>query len=317
MAHTDVSVSVVIPAYNCANTIGTAIQSAVAQTSPADEIIVVDDGSEDDTLSELGRFGLYINLIQQENQGAAIARQTGTDVAKGKYIAYLDADDWWPSGKLAETRELLVREPIHFLMADLRRARPGAGPDEYSERNITHFPRTQKHLEGHLISSTPHNLYRLPVERAVTLLLSGFPVFPSATVIRRDAIQAVGGWDGRFRRCQDFDLGLRLAEQYPLHFYDSVHAILGIHDGNEDQRSYSIMQLSGDIQVLKTRLGRQYPSEYKKRVARALSNKHYSLAKTYASSGRPTQSIRTYLKGLRWPGNRLKMFFRLSFLGRF
>ncbi len=92
-------VSVIIPCYNCAAFIGATIQSALDQTDPPEEIIVVDDGSTDDSgkvVTDIaGRSGGRVRLIQQPNAGVSRARNTAIDQSHGKYIAFLDADDLW------------------------------------------------------------------------------------------------------------------------------------------------------------------------------------------------------------------------------
>jgi glycosyltransferase involved in cell wall biosynthesis len=93
--------SVIIPCYNAERFIGEAISSALAQSRPADEIIVVDDGSTDRSVAQTGRFAGRIQLVRQANAGAAAARNTGLAAARHDLIAFLDADDLWPPDSLA------------------------------------------------------------------------------------------------------------------------------------------------------------------------------------------------------------------------
>ena len=104
-------VSVVIPAYNSGAVIGRAVESVLAQTRPADEIIVVDDGSTDDTGQEVKRYGDKVCYIRQENAGASVARNTGVEAALYEWIAFLDADDEWLTDKLKLQVEHLERNP--------------------------------------------------------------------------------------------------------------------------------------------------------------------------------------------------------------
>lgn len=90
-----ITVSVVIPAYNAGEYLGRAIDSVLAQTQPAAEIIVVDDGSADNTADVAQGYGERIRFIQQENAGASVARNTGIEAAASEWIAFLDADDEW------------------------------------------------------------------------------------------------------------------------------------------------------------------------------------------------------------------------------
>lgn len=100
-AQREVVVSVVIPAYNAEAFIGTALKHALAQTMNALEVIVVDDGSTDATVDVvLAQEDSRIRLLQQPNAGPSAARNRGIKAARGKYVAFLDADDWWESTKL-------------------------------------------------------------------------------------------------------------------------------------------------------------------------------------------------------------------------
>ncbi|MCK5269584.1 MAG: glycosyltransferase family 2 protein [Sedimentisphaerales bacterium] len=102
-------VSVVIPAYNLAEYIGRAVESVLAQTRPADEIIVVDDGSTDGTGKIVKKYGSAVRYIYQENAGASAARNTGIKAAKNEWIAFLDGDDEWLKENLARQMGLLER----------------------------------------------------------------------------------------------------------------------------------------------------------------------------------------------------------------
>ena len=104
-------ISVVIPAYNSAAHIGRAIDSVLAQTRPPEEIIVVDDGSTDDTSRIVRSYGDKVRLIEQANAGASAARNTGIHAARGEWIALLDADDQWLPTRLALQTEIMERYP--------------------------------------------------------------------------------------------------------------------------------------------------------------------------------------------------------------
>jgi glycosyltransferase involved in cell wall biosynthesis len=107
----DLTISVVIPAYNVENVISRTIESVLAQTHPANEIIVVDDGSTDNTVEAVRRFGDKVILIEQKNAGASSARNTGIKAAKSQWIALLDADDEWLEKKLELQIDLLKQNP--------------------------------------------------------------------------------------------------------------------------------------------------------------------------------------------------------------
>ncbi len=103
------TIAVVIPAYNAAGYIRRAIDSVLAQTRRPDEIIVVDDGSTDDTATVVQSYGSGVRLIRQANAGASAARNTGINAATSEWIAFLDGDDEWLPEKLQLQSELLGR----------------------------------------------------------------------------------------------------------------------------------------------------------------------------------------------------------------
>jgi len=306
------SIAVVIPAFNSESTINTAIVSALSQSRPPEEVIVVDDGSTDATAEIVRSYGTVVKLISQANQGSAVARQTGTDASSSDFIAYLDADDWWPIDKLSVCSLILAHEQVDFLLADLQRAHPGSPPESYLPRNSTFFPRMWNFLNNHEVSSDIPGLYRIPPALGLSLLLDGFPVFPSTALIRKSVIQTVGGWDARFRRCQDFDLGLRIARQFPLHYLDQVQAILGLHDINYDAHPYVVKQLEGDIRVLEAHYNAEpIESPYRQQIAKALSRKMYSLGNSHLNAGNTLQARKAYRRAVHWPGKRMHAIFKL------
>ena len=95
------TVSAVVTTYNQASYIVATLESVLGQTYPPYEVIVVDDGSTDETPERIGRFGERVRYIRQANQGVAASRNTGVAHARGDYIALLDGDDLWEPEKLA------------------------------------------------------------------------------------------------------------------------------------------------------------------------------------------------------------------------
>jgi len=185
------NVSVVIPTYNSAHFLREAIASVHAQQWPALEIIVVDDGSTDDTetvVNALSGSG-DLRFIRQENAGAASARNTGIAAAKGEWIAFLDADDVWLPGKLTNQ------------LAELEK-RPNAA---FSYTNVT------------LRSATgeENDLECGNADRPLLLQLIGGNLFATPTVVvRRDSLQKIGLFAPQLRTGEDWDMWMRLAAHF-------------------------------------------------------------------------------------------------------
>jgi len=110
MSQIDLTVSVVIPCYNAARFLHETLASALQQTHPPLEVIVVDDGSTDDSAAIAESFGPPVRIIRQKNQGESIARNRGIDAAQGDWIAFLDADDLWKPTKLERQLEVITPE---------------------------------------------------------------------------------------------------------------------------------------------------------------------------------------------------------------
>ncbi len=113
------AVSAVIPTYNRAHLVNRAIRSALAAISPGDEIVVVDDGSTDDTVDVVEAFGPPVRLLRLSHKGAGAARNAGLAAARGPLIAFLDSDDEWFPDKIALQRAFLERRPdVLFTFSD-------------------------------------------------------------------------------------------------------------------------------------------------------------------------------------------------------
>lgn len=119
------TISVVIPVYNGAGTIARAIESVLAQTYQAHELIVVDDGSTDDTAAVVADFGARVRYIRQPNSGVSAARNAGAAAATGDWLAFLDADDWYYPDRLRWHAQWIGRDPsLDFLTGDYDYWRP-------------------------------------------------------------------------------------------------------------------------------------------------------------------------------------------------
>lgn len=198
-------VSVVIPAYNCARFIREAVDSALAQDYAALEVIVVDDGSTDDTGAILASFGGRIRLLSQPNRGCAAARNLGIGHARGRYVAFLDADDvWWP-GKIRYQMEALGKTGYRMAYSRFIVWHPEADgryvPAErmFSVAGIAHVS-TCALVTGHTYEA----------------LLRDCIVWTSTVLIEKAALHEAGGFDEALELGEDYDLWLRLSRTMPM-----------------------------------------------------------------------------------------------------
>jgi glycosyltransferase involved in cell wall biosynthesis len=187
-------ISVVIAAYNASATLGRAIQSVLAQTRPADEIIVVDDGSADGTADIARQFGLGVRLISQSNGGASVARNTGIQNACGDWIAFLDADDEWLPVKLSLQEEWFKKHPdIDW----------GYGNFIPTNRN------------GKLLKAVHQKSPDMVFDDYFVAYCRGFYAWTSALMIRKDIFAKTGLFEVGMKRAQDNDLWFRIGYQFP------------------------------------------------------------------------------------------------------
>jgi glycosyltransferase involved in cell wall biosynthesis len=178
-------VSVIIPAYNAAATLGEAIASVLGQSCRDFELIVVNDGSTDNTAEILGGFDQRFTVINQPNAGAAAARNKGLAAACGTYIAFLDADDFW--------RPELLAQLVPPLESDRKSSLA------YADLEIVDS--NGKPLHTSLIGGTKAHAPALE-----EILQQVWPIMPSAVVMRRDVLEAIGGFCTEFRGCTYEDL---------------------------------------------------------------------------------------------------------------
>jgi glycosyltransferase involved in cell wall biosynthesis len=191
-------VSVIIPAYNRALIIGRAIESALSQTHPPAEIIVVDDGSEDQT-QEIVRTFPGVRYIRQANTGAAQARNNGVELAGCDYVAFLDSDDLWVHQKLEMQMELIEHLKVPILGSRKRYVH------ERSRLSLDVDPRGQ-------------GLHYINFQRQ----LKRTWLSPSTVICHKGYFQSFGGFDNRLRIAEDWDLWLRIAFQEPIPRMDMV-----------------------------------------------------------------------------------------------
>jgi hypothetical protein len=183
-------VSVVIPAFNAARFIDRAIGSVLSQTWTDIEVLVVDDGSTDDTVAVLRRYGRHVTLIQQRNAGPAAARNRGLQAAVGEFVAFLDADDWWEQGKLTAQVELLDTHPDIGFCSTATRVVDASG------RKLADWPCLDS------ASSLPDAIF------ANGAAISGST---SGVLARRSVLIQAGGFNEALRGFEDPDLWIRLS----------------------------------------------------------------------------------------------------------
>lgn len=207
-------VSVVIPTYNRAPMIGQALESVLRQSYSNFELIVVDDGSTDETAVLLDHYQPALTVLSQPHRGVAAARNAGTSASRGKYIAFLDSDDLWLPAKLAVQVEFL-------------KCSTGVEICQTNEIWMRNGRRVNPKLKHRKPSG---DVFR----RSLDLCL----ISPSAVMMTRELFDRVGGFDESFVVCEDYDLWLRIAVEHPVSLIEE--ALVTKRGGHADQLSRSV-----------------------------------------------------------------------------
>jgi glycosyltransferase involved in cell wall biosynthesis len=200
-------ISVIIPCYNHSHYLPTAIESVLQQSYSAVEIIVVDDGSKDDTAKVCQAY-TQVNYVFQNNQGLSAARNTGIKHSKGKYLVFLDADDWLYPNALKSNLHYLEQNPQNAFVS-------GAHDKILVEENISKA----------VVREIPTNHYEY-------LLSHGnFIGVPAAVLYQRWVFEEFL-FDTFLRACEDYDLYLKVSRRYPVAHHTGKVAAYRIHTSN-------------------------------------------------------------------------------------
>lgn len=204
-------VSVIIPNYNYAKYVAKTIESVLSQTYQNLEIIVVDDGSKDDSLKVLETFRDKIRVVRQKNQGVSRARNHGAAISNGEYLAFLDADDVWLPEKLEKQFEKFAEdEQIGLVHCSMTLINPNDEP-------IGEMCNGQ---EGWVAEEF------LRFERSIVIGAG------STALVKRKIFTEVGGFDYRLSTSADWDFCYRVASRYKIGFVKKPLVLYRMHNSN-------------------------------------------------------------------------------------
>jgi glycosyltransferase involved in cell wall biosynthesis len=271
-------VTAVIATYNYGRFVTEAIDSVLAQTYPAVEIVVVDDGSTDDTQARLAAYAERIRSIYQANQSVAAARNTGIRAARGDLIAFLDADDLWHPRKLELQVRYLTQHPEVGLVA----------VDRLGER-MAHWP---------AFDGSAHPRAR-PISLEELIIQPHFA--PSGVLVRKECFRRVGDFDTSLRNAEDYDMWIRIAMAYPVVKLDVPLWWYRVHGAN---KSYvPARQEAAGLRVLAKTFAKPGPLSKRFRLKhQAYSYAAYTAAQNFSVIGEETQALRRILRSfLLWP----------------
>jgi GT2 family glycosyltransferase len=207
------AVSVIIPTYNRAAMVKEAIESVLAQSYADRELMVVDDGSTDETKAAVASFIPQLTYVYQEHQGVSAARNRGAAMARGEYLAFLDSDDLWLANKLKRQMWFMESHPEALICYT----------DEiWIRRGVRVNPMNKHRKYSGMIF--PHCLPLCIIS-------------PSSALFTRGLFEEAGRFDETLAVCEDYDLWLRIAARHPVHLVDEP--LIVKRGGHDDQLSRS------------------------------------------------------------------------------
>lgn len=282
------SFSVIIPTYNCSKTIRRAVASVLEQTWPAHEIIIVDDGSTDDTRDVVSQMDAKVLYIFQENLGVSTARNVGANTASGEWLAFLDADDVYYPDRLKWHAEMInFQSAFDFLTGDFEYRRPDG---TYLRRSMESSCIGRKLLEQN------------KGKASFTMGRECFPMFieehfgDTHTIsIPRRTFLALGGYSTNYQVCEDVHLLIRLCDQSQrAGVVSRPMAIYNIH-GQSLTRSDPIRSQKQTIEALNSLKEQLMTREMEKGLSQSIRRARLDLAYAYLRSGARIQAVKAVL----------------------
>jgi glycosyltransferase involved in cell wall biosynthesis len=290
-------VSVVIPTYNRAHSVVDAIASVLEQRYRELEIIVVDDGSTDDTAARIaGIADPRLRYVRGRHEGVSAARNLGVRHASGELVAFLDSDDLWRPDKLTREMEALVRHPdVDVVFSDLEK--------RHGDRVYPSFMRETAVFSRRLReASYPEGLV-LEAREMRLCLLEEVPVKPSALLLRRAAFDRTGGFDETWTSSEDWEFLLRLARDHRFVYLDRPLSVLfispdSLHITDQSRGEEAMIELLG-------REARRLAGDGEARAAvhRGLVTRIKHYAWHHIDHGRRARACGIYLRGFARTGD--------------
>ncbi len=292
-------VSVVIPAYNSASYIAEAIDSALQQDYPEQEIIVIDDGSTDETVEIVARYGDKVRLLTQKNQGSAVARNLGIRQARGKYVAFLDADDVWGPHKIRCQVEAMAAAGYKMAYSRFIWWRPDA-PGQYTQAQVEFEKRDNPNLStAAIVTGCPY----------AELLLDCI-VWTSTVIVEKSELEKAGLFDPSLRKGQDYDLWLRLSRQTEMVGLEIPTALYRIHPNsitfNVKDINYEYLILSNAV-ARWSETGPDGRTPPRGQVAARLARSSFFHGQAHMLHGNPRIAAESFSISMRHSGIRLKV----------
>ncbi len=272
------TVSVIIPSYNRAATVGRAIESVVTQDYDDLEVLIIDDGSTDNTRDIVRRFSdTRIRYHFQPNRGIAAARNVGIALARGPWLAFLDSDDMWLPGK--------IRKQLHALTA--------AGAQLCF---CAHVRRSHGETAGPFPCPLPKDSHDVMRQ----LLASGDSICTPSVVVDRAAVEAVGGFDETLVVAEDKDLWFRLAAAVQAVGVSEVLVVTHVSPNSSVALFDPLLRASADLRVLRGWHKTVSDPSIRRQVRRQMLAYYADSSQKCLAAGRRREAFLWGIRAARW-----------------
>jgi glycosyltransferase involved in cell wall biosynthesis len=276
-------ITVVIPTFNRAGLITRAVESVLAQTASADQIVIVDDGSSDQTAKVCKPFASRVEYVRQSNAGAAAARNRGVQQARQPWVAFLDSDDLWTPAHLERLREAVraTRGAARFYFADMQMP-PEAGGGTLWE----------------LCGFKPAAPHELVDDATDWMMLKRQPAMLQSSLFNVTAFHALGGFDLRYRVAEDTEIFCRLGIGGAACAVSGVGCVQTADDQAANRLTHLVSERSESYWrhyvLLWREVLQRHPqlASHQRRLARwNLAESHVCLARWLRRAGRSRESL--------------------------
>lgn len=281
------TISVVIPAFNAASYVEDCLESVYAQSGDFSlEVIVVDDGSTDDTLHRLERWP-DVRVLRQMQQGPSAARNAGIAKASGEFVAFLDADDLWPSGSLAARLSVMLRHPeAGLVFGDCRQfSKNGFHPTSVFEAGgygLGRFGDSERVLA------------------AYPMLLENNFITTGSVLVKSALLKELGGFDESLRLVEDMDLWLRIVARYPLVYSSEICLLRRLHETNTSRNADEMSSAYLNVLERQSQVNRAVLDDYGISIKRCYALEFADQSIRARTAGRRAQAMSQALRSLRW-----------------
>jgi glycosyltransferase involved in cell wall biosynthesis len=292
-------VSVIIPCFNNAQHIKTAVDSVLTQDYPNLEVIVVNDGSTDNSIEVLSQFANKIKLITQINQGPAVARNTGILAARGDYIAFNDGDDIWLPGKVQAQVSYLEKNPDTGLC--------------YTSWKVWDQKVALADFAANI--PTPSDTQKIIPEKSgwlYTNLLNDSVVCTITAMIRADVVKTVGLFNEKYLIGEDHDYWIRISQLCKIDKLTGIYAIYRVNLNSTTKKvhnqNYSLLVLTAALE----KYGRSCPSGKiisQSQATTYLGERHFTYGYNALIKGHRHKALESFQGCIRCKYRLLKAFF--------